>query len=125
VRLEYFTSSRLSAAAEDLLRFDMDSIRQVVAAERGREPEVWLADPEQYERAGHVLRDSPSPRLLAYSLFDKTIYASDGCNACTRRLPVALGSLTDSELQTFAEDNDLRLDLIDRLVESVRCSGGL
>jgi hypothetical protein len=117
VKLEYFTSSPLSVAAEDLVRFDMDSIRQMVAAEHGSEPDVWLADPAGYERSGRVLRDSPQSRLLAYSRSDKRIYASDGCNACTRRLQVALESLTDSEIQTFAEDNDLRLDLLERLTE--------
>jgi hypothetical protein len=113
-------STRLSQAAEDLIRFDMDSIRQMAKANHGQEPEIWLADPESYERKGHVLRDSPCPRLLAYSPKDKIIYASDGCNACTRKLSISLDSLTDSELQTFAEDNDLRLDLLEHLVESIR-----
>ena len=120
MRLEYFSSVKLSKPAEDLIRFDMDSIRQMVAAKRGREPEIWLADPEGYERSGRVLRDSPSSRLLAYSPSDLTLYASDGCNACTRQLAVALESLTDSELQTFSEDNDLRLDLVERLAETLR-----
>jgi hypothetical protein len=122
VRLEYFTSSTLSPGAQDLVRFDMDSIRQVVAANRGQEPEVWLAHPEGYERGGRLLRDSPSPRLLAYSVVDKVLYASDGCNACTRRLSTALESLTDSQLQTFAEDNDFRLDLLERLTEFINNS---
>ena len=120
MRLEYFTSAKLSPGAEDLVRFDMDSIRQIVAANHGRQPEVWLADPSGYERSGRVLRDSPSSRLLAYSPADKTIYASDGCNACTRQLNVSLETLTDSELQTFAEDNDVRLDLLERLTEFIR-----
>ena len=61
-------------------------------------------------------RSRASPRLLAYSLQDRIIYATDGCNCCTRRLNGALETLTDSELQTFAEDNELRLDLLEHLV---------
>ncbi len=98
----------------------MDSIRQMVTANHGAEPDIWLCDPAGYEKSGRILRDSPSSRLLAYSTADKTIYGSDGCNACTRRLAVALESLTDSELQSFAEDNDLRLDLLERVTEAIR-----
>ena len=111
------TSSQLSPAAENLVRFDMDSIRQMVAAEHGAEPDIWLADPSGYERGARLLRDSPHSRLVAYSRTDKRVYASDGCNACTRRLKVTLESLTDSELQTFAEDNDLRLDVLEKLTD--------
>ena len=45
------------------------------------------------------------------------IYATDGCNSCARRLAVSLESLTDSQLQAFAEDNDLRIDLLQRLID--------
>lgn len=120
MRLEYFTHSELSQAAADLIHFDMDSIRQIVSAKHGGEPEFWLADPEGYEKAGRVLRDSPSSRLLAYAPQDRVIYGSDGCNTCTRQLAVRLESLSDSELQSFAQDNDFRLDLLKRLVDAVR-----
>jgi len=120
VKFVYFGGPKLTETAESLVRFDMDSIRQVVAAQQGREPDVWLADPESYESHGRILRDSPLPRLLAYSLADRIIYACDGCNACTRRLDVTLESLTDSELEAFAEDNALRLDLLERLAELSR-----
>ena len=115
--MNYLMERNLSEGARDLIGFDMDSIRQVVSAQRGHEPDVWLADPDFYERDGRVLRDSPSSRLLAYSRSDRLIYATDGCNACIRGLDVALESLTDSELQSFAEDNDLRLELLERLAE--------
>jgi hypothetical protein len=114
--LEYFTPTALSAEAEALVQFDMDSIRQVVASKHDRLPEVWLADPAFYESNGRISRDSISSRLLAYSPHDRTIYATDGCNCCTRRLNVALETLTHSELQTFAENNELRIDLLERLV---------
>ena len=118
--MNYFTGRRLSSAAEDLVRFDMDSIRRVVSAQQGREPETWLADPDSYETDGRVLRDSPSSRLLAYSSQDHIIYATDGCNACTRRLGIPLETVSDSELQSFAEDNDHRLDLLERLADLIR-----
>ena len=118
--MEYFTKATLSEAAEALLRFDVDSINHVVAAQRGRAPEIWLVDANAYERDGRVLRDSPSSRLLAYSPTDRVLYANDGCNSCTRRLKASLESFTDSELQTFAEDNDLRLELLERLAEIAR-----
>jgi hypothetical protein len=114
--LEYFTPSALSAAAEELVQFDMDSIRQVVASKHDRSPEIWLADPALYESNGRVRRDSPSSRLLAYSTHDRIVYATDGCNCCTRELNVAIETLTESELQTFAENNEFRLDLLKRLV---------
>src|SRR5215510_3557639 len=98
----------------------MDSIRHVVSAQKDREPDVWLADPDSYEKDGRVLRDSPSSRLLAYSRLDNVIYATDGCNACTRRLAIPLESISDSELQTFAEDHYFRVDLLERLAELTR-----
>jgi hypothetical protein len=118
--VNYFYDRRLSEAAEDLVHFDRDSIRQVIAAVRGAEPDIWLADPDAYEKDGRVFRDSPSSRLLAYSRGEKTLYLSDGCNACTRRLGVPLETLSDSELQTFAEDNALRRDLLERLADLSR-----
>ncbi len=116
----YFSDPTLSQAARDLIHFDMDSIRQVVAAQRDREPDVWLADPDAYEKDGRILRDSPSSRLLAYSRTGRVIYATDGCNACTRRLGMPLESISDSELQSFAEDNNVRLDLLERLTDLIR-----
>ena len=115
--IHYFRDQKLSDAAEGLVRFDVDSIRQFVAAQHGSDPSIWLADPNSYERDGRVLRDSPSSRLLAYSPDDRMIYATDGCNSCARRLAVSLESLTDSQLQAFAEDNELRMDLLQKLID--------
>jgi hypothetical protein len=83
-QFHYLHERDLSAAALDLIRFDADSIHQVVSAERRGEPDVWLLDPDRYEHNGRVLRDSESPRMLAYSTKDKILYSSDGCNACGR-----------------------------------------
>jgi hypothetical protein len=44
MKLEYSTGDPLSKAAEDLVDFDMASIKQVVAASHGRTPEFWLVD---------------------------------------------------------------------------------
>ncbi len=105
----------MSPAAEELLQFDMASIRQSVTSLHGQEPQFWIHDPESYEKNGRLLRDSPAPRLLAYSPADRIVYACDGCNTCTRRMDVGLESLSPAELQTFAENNDLRFDLLERL----------
>jgi hypothetical protein len=115
MKVEYFNEAKLSETAEELVYFDVDSIRQVVAANHARQPETWLADGESYEKNGRILRDSGSPRLLAYSRLDRIVYATDGCNSCTRRLSGALEVLTDQELETLARENELRLDLLDRL----------
>ena len=77
---------KLSAAGADLVQFDADSIRQIVRARQGVEPDVWVVDPERYEKNGRVLRDSESPRMLAYSRHDGTLYATDGCNSCAKEV---------------------------------------
>ena len=118
--LNYFREHALSPAASDLVRFDADSIRQVASAERRGDPDVWLVDPGEYERNGRLLRDSESPRMFAYSTRDQILYATDGCNSCARRLPARLQALPSSELKSFAEDNELRLDLLEYLASLLR-----
>ena len=118
--LNYFREHALSPAASDLVRFDADSIRQVASAERRGDPDVWLVDPGEYERNGRLLRDSESPRMLAYSTRDQILYATDGCNSCARRLPARLQALPSSELNSFAADNELRLDLLEHLASLLR-----
>ena len=76
--IHYWPERKLSAKAQDLVEFDMASIRLLT---HGEEPAVWLVSTDQYELNGRVLRDSTSPRLLAY--VDQTLYATDGCNSCT------------------------------------------
>ena len=56
--MHYLHDRKLSPKAEELLQFDMDSIRMIVAAEHRDPPAVWLANPDQYEHNGRVLRDS-------------------------------------------------------------------
>ena len=113
--LNFFSESTLSSAAADLVGFDADSIRQVVAAERHSVPDIWVVDPDQYERDGRLLRDSESPRMLAYSTKDQILYATDGCNACARHLNAKLQTLPPDKLKSFAEENELRLELLEYL----------
>ena len=75
---------QLSAGASDLIQFDAESIKQIA---RPDEPDLWVADPDKYERDGRVLRDSESPRMLAYSSKKQILYATDGCNACAKVVP--------------------------------------
>ncbi len=107
--MNYFRECRLSPAAANLIQFDEDSIRRL------GNPDVWLADPAEYERNGRVLRDSESPRMLAYSTKDHVLYGTDGCNTCFRQVGTTLESLATEELKSFARDNELRLDLLEGL----------
>jgi hypothetical protein len=114
--MNFLCERQLSQAASDLMQFDVDSIRQFVASERGADPDVWLVDPDAYEKNGRVLRDSDSPRMLAYSTRDHVLYATDGCNSCARHLPMKLESLACGELKQFAQDNSIRVELLERLL---------
>jgi hypothetical protein len=115
--MNFFRERKLSQAAEDLIRFDADSIRQVVSAQHLTNPDVWLVDPDAYERNGRVLRDSDSPRMLAYSTKDQVLFATDGCNSCTRRVRMNLATLPSMELKEFAEHNAIRQELLEALIK--------
>ena len=114
--MNFFREKTLSKAAEELLQFDADSIAQVVSSKHLAKPDVWLADPDAYEKNGRLLRDSDSPRLLAYSKQDHVLYATDGCNACTRHVPTDLGLLAADERRELAAHNALRLELLEELI---------
>jgi hypothetical protein len=111
--MNFFHQRALSAAASELIEFDADSIRRLGS------PDVWLVDPDAYEKNGRILRDTDSPRMLAYSTKDRLLYATDGCNSCTRRLATDLKQLPPEELKRFAEENELRLELLEQLVTLV------
>jgi len=119
MKVAYFTDQTLSSKATDLIQFDVDSLRQVVAGEHGQEPTIWLANPDQYERDGRILRDSTSPRLLAYSRKDKTLYVTDGCNSCAHHLIDELQKLTAEQRRVFSKESSIRLDLIEKLVTNL------
>ena len=103
--MNFLRQCSLSAAASDLIEFDADSIRRV------GKPDVWLADPDAYEKNGRILRDSENPRMLAYSTREHVLYATDGCNTCT--VNVDLKAVTD--LKVFAEENELPFELLEKL----------
>jgi hypothetical protein len=116
MKILHLTERELSPKAAELMEFDMDSIRQVVAAAHGQpQPEVWLSDPDQYERNGRILRDSTTPRLLAYSPKSRTLYVTDGCNSCSHKLEADLNILTADQLQLFAEKVGISLELLRKL----------
>lgn len=106
--MNYFRQRTLSPTAANLVQFDADSIRRL------GDPDIWLADPDQYERDGRPLRDSESPRMLAYSTKDHILYATDGCNSCSRNV-----TLPADNLKQLADDNDVRLDLLQHLVKLI------
>jgi hypothetical protein len=113
----YLTESPLSPKAQDLVQFDVDSIRQAAAGGHHAQPTIYLADPEQYEKNGRILRDSTSPRLLGYSPDDRILYANDGCNSCTHVLPGDLKALSQEERHTFAAANKIDVTLVDKIAE--------
>jgi hypothetical protein len=113
----YLTETPLSAKAQDLAQFDVDSIRQAAAGNHGAEPTLYLADPEQYEKNGRILRDSTSPRLLGYSPQDNILYANDGCNSCTHPIPANLSELHAEQARAFAGNNKIPETLLSRIVE--------
>jgi len=114
--LKFLRERHLSAPASDLVQFDSDSIRQVVRAAQASDPDLWVADPGQYERNGRVLRDSESARMLAYSADEQILYATDGCNSCARHVRAKLDSLDAEKLRSFAEENEIPLDLLRYLI---------
>ena len=107
MNLHYLHPRTLSPRAIELVEFDVDSIRQVIAGQHATQPETWLVDADQYEKDGRILRDSPTYRLLAYSAVNHVLYASDGCNACSR------------QVSDFRSVPDVPPDLLERLVSLV------
>ena len=103
-------------AAADLVEFDADSIRHVVSAHHQPAPDVWVVDPDAYEKNGRVIRDSESARMLAYSQSDHMLYGTDGCNSCSRRVRTNLKLLPREELKQFAAENATQLELLEHLV---------
>jgi hypothetical protein len=120
LQVHYLTNHPLSAKAQDLVQFDVDSIRQAAAGAHAAAPTLYLADPDQYEHNGRLLRDSTTPRLLGYSAEDQILYANDGCNSCTHRLSANLQSLDKDQLRVFAAENKVPEDLLEKIVELAR-----
>ena len=64
---------------------------------------------------GRLLRDSTSPRLLAYSDVDRILYANDGCNSCIHTLSVDLTRMTQDQLHALAGSTSIRKELIEKI----------
>jgi hypothetical protein len=123
MKRHYLSDCKLSAKAEALADFDMDSIRQIVSAKRSNPPTVWLADPDQYEHNGRLLRDSTSPRLIAYSADDRILYATDGCNTCEHRLSVDFNALSQDAIHTLSDQSHIPLNLLEHLHALIQVTG--
>jgi len=116
MRLYRMNDRDVAPKAQELIDFDMDSIRLIAKAEQVRPPELWLANPDQYEDTGRILRDSTSPRLLAYSPERKVLFATDGCNSCAHFLTADLGELDAGALTAFANESKIEPKLLARMV---------
>jgi hypothetical protein len=103
----YSSDLELTGKALDLVRFDVDSLAQLVRAAYDRDPDVWLARPEGYQTSEHVLRDSDAIRLLAWCRKSGVLYATDGCNACRHRLPRDLGDIGEKDLRALAIETQI------------------
>ena len=115
MKVFHLTERSLSQKADELVQFDMDSIRMVIAGQHGAPPEFWLVDPDQYERNGRVLRDSTSPRLIAYTPGTQTLFVTDGCNSCSHAIPAEPAALTGEQLQEVASKTGIRIELLREL----------
>jgi hypothetical protein len=114
----------LSAKAEELIEFDMDSIRQIAASQHLQPPEVWIIHPDQYEKAGRIQRDSTSARMLAYSPERNIVFATDGCNSCAHFLNGDLKIYDHDALLSFAAESEIQLELVEGLAGIVQEPSG-
>ena len=120
MKIHYTSELELSEGVNALVAFDVDSIRQVVASERGDAPDLWLVAPEGYEENGHPIRDSPNIRLIAYSKNAHIVYATDGCNSCRHILKAPLETNTDEELRILSEQKQLPQALLQGLARLIQ-----
>ncbi len=120
MKVHYATEQELNDEARKLVDFDVQSLLQMVAAERKCEPELWLAEPAGYEKDGHRLRDSASTRLIAYSIENRIVYGTDGCNACRHVLDSPLETCAPADLVSASEYTQLPLRMLERMAQLVR-----
>ena len=113
LNLNYLNQRTLSPKAHELIQFDIESIRQIVSAQHSAVPETWLVDPDQYEKDGRLLRDSPAPRLIAYSSDTHIVYTTDGCNACARQV------LSLQDIRGLPDNSGIPRELLERLASLV------
>ena len=105
--LHFTHDLELHDEARALIDFDIDSIRQMVSAQRDSEPSVWVVAPEGYEKDGHALRDNETIRLIAYAAESGMVYATDGCNSCRHTPGVRIETATPRELESLSTQAQL------------------
>lgn len=118
--MNYLRERTLSQPVSDLIQFDADSIRQLVASQHQPLPDVWLVDPDAYEKNGRLQRDTDFLRMLAYSKTAHILYGTDGCNSCTRQVRTNLELIPADELKEFATHNEMRVEMLEHLVSLLR-----
>jgi hypothetical protein len=116
VKLYRLNDREITPKAQELVDFDMDSIRQIAASEKLRAPQLWLANPDQYESTGRILRDSPSPRMLAYAAERNVLLVTDGCNSCAHFLKGDLKEMDGEALKIFSTESHIAPQLLDRMI---------
>ena len=120
MEIYYTNQDQLSAEATERVEFDVGSIRQVVAAEGGDEPDAWLVDPNGYQANGHSLRDSDTIRLIAYSKSSWIVYGTDGCNTCRHILDRPLETTPDDKLAALSEQTQLPRSLLGHIARMIK-----
>lgn len=103
VEVRYSSDLPLGEDALRLVWFDVESLYRVIRARQEGDPDVWLARPEGYQADGHMLRDSETVRLVAWSESSSVLYATDGCNTCRHVLDKPLRDMSEQELKTLSE----------------------
>ncbi len=114
-RIYYTRPADIRPECHELIRFDMDSVRQMVRADRESEPGIWIVEPEGYESNGHPLRDSDSIRLIGYVAESGTVYATDGCNSCRHRPSKRIEELEEGELEETFSGTQLPVTMLEEL----------
>lgn len=102
VEIRYSSDLPLDTEALGRVRFDVESLSQVIRSTGESAPGQWLARPEGYQEDGHVLRDSEAIRLIAWSASSPVLYATDGCNSCRHVLDKPFGAMSEDELQALS-----------------------
>jgi hypothetical protein len=120
VKLYRLNDREITPKAQELVDFDMDSIRQIAVSEKLKAPQLWLANPDQYEAHGRILRDSTSPRMLAYLTERNVLLVTDGCNSCVHFLKLNLKEMDEETLKSFSTESHIAPELLKRMVEILK-----
>ncbi len=120
MKLYRLNDREITPKAQELVDFDMDSIRQIAASEKLKAPQLWLANPDQYESQSRILRDSTSPRMLAYLTERNVLLVTDGCNSCVHFLKLDLKEMDEETLRSFSTESHIAPELLRRMVEILK-----